>query len=111
MSGTFSPYGISFHNSMQAYMANYGDTVAGKKVEIIVRDNSANSPDMAKRLAQELITREKVDFLTGFALSSDAFAVATLATQAKKPTILMLAAALGLTEKSPYLARVSYSNY
>ncbi|MDX3895840.1 ABC transporter substrate-binding protein [Pusillimonas sp.] len=111
MSGTFSPYGLGFYHSMQAYMENYGDTVAGKKVEIIVRDNSTNSPDTAKRLAQELITRDHVDFLTGFALSSDAFAVATLATQAKKPTILMLSAALGLTEKSPYLARVSYSNY
>lgn len=111
MSGTFSPYGMGFYHSMQAYAANHGDTVAGKKVQIILRDNSANSPDMAKRLAQELITREHVDFLAGFALSSDAFAVATLATQAKKPTIIMLAAALGLTEKSPYLARVSYSNY
>lgn len=111
VSGTFSPYGLGFYHSMQAYMANYGDTVAGKKVQIILRDNSTNSPDMAKRLAQELITRDKVDFLAGFALSSDAFAVASLATQAKKPTIAMLSAALGLTKKSPYLARVSYSNY
>lgn len=111
MSGTFSPYGQGFYQSMQAYMANYGDAVAGKKVQIIVRDNSTNSPDTAKRLAQELITRDNVDFLTGFALSSDGFAVAPLATQAKKPTILMLSAALGLTEKSPYLIRVSYSNY
>lgn len=111
MSGTFSPYGLGFYNSMQAYMQNYGDTVAGKKIEIIVRDNSTNSPDTAKRLAQELITRDKVSFLTGFALSSDAFAVATLATQSKTPTILMLSAALRLTEKSPYFARVSYSNY
>jgi len=111
MSGTFSPYGQGFYHSMQAYMANYGDSVAGRKVQIIVRDNSTNSPDMAKRLAQELITRDKVDFLGGFALSSDALAVAGLATQAKKPSIVMLSAARGLTKRSPYLARVSYSNY
>ncbi|MBK4738482.1 ABC transporter substrate-binding protein [Noviherbaspirillum pedocola] len=110
MSGTFALYGQGFYHSMQAYMANYGDTVAGKKVEIIVRDNTTNTPENAKRLAQELVTRERVDFLAGFALSPDALSVASLSTQAKRPTIVMLAAASGLTAKSPYLTRVSYSN-
>ncbi|WP_325170224.1 ABC transporter substrate-binding protein [Noviherbaspirillum pedocola] len=110
MSGAFALYGQGFHQSMQAYMANYGDTVAGKKVEIIVRDNTTNTPETARRLAQELITRERVDFLAGFALSPDALSVANLSAQAKKPTIVMLAAASGLTAKSPYLVRVSYSN-
>jgi branched-chain amino acid transport system substrate-binding protein len=110
MTGPFGLYGQGFHHSMQAYMANYGDTVAGKKVEIIVRDNTTSTPENAKRLAQELVNREKVDFLAGFALSPDALAVASLATQAKKPTIVMLAASSGLTAKSPYLTRVSYSN-
>ena len=110
MSGPFALYGQGFHHSMQAYMANYGDTVAGKKVEIIVRDNATNTPENAKRLAQELVSRDGVDFLAGFALSPDALAVASLATQAKKPTIVMLAASTGLTAKSPYLTRVSYSN-
>jgi branched-chain amino acid transport system substrate-binding protein len=110
MTGPFGLYGQGFHHSMQAYMANYGDTVAGKKVEIIVRDNTTSTPENAKRLAQELVNRDGVDFLAGFALSPDALAVASLATQAKKPTIVMLAAASGLTAKSPYLTRVSYSN-
>jgi branched-chain amino acid transport system substrate-binding protein len=110
MSGAFALYGQGFHHSMQAYMANYGDTVAGRKVEIIVRDNTTSTPENAKRLAQELVNRDRVDFLAGFALSPDALAVASLSTQAKKPTIVMLAAASGLTAKSPYLTRVSYSN-
>jgi branched-chain amino acid transport system substrate-binding protein len=110
MTGNFGAYGQGFYNSMLAYMANYGDTVAGKKVEIIVRDNTTNTPDNARRLAQELASRDKVDFLAGFALTPDALAVASVSTAAKKPTIVMLAATAGLTAKSPYIARVSYSN-
>jgi branched-chain amino acid transport system substrate-binding protein len=110
MTGSYAAYGQGFYDSMRAYMANYGDTVAGKKVEIIVRDNTTNTPDNAKRLSQELATRDNVDFLAGYALTPDALAVASVANQAKKPTIVMLGATAGLTAKSPYFARVSYSN-
>src|SRR6516162_1822938 len=65
-SGPFARYGTQMHNGIKAYMKQHGDTVAGKKVEIIVRDTTGASPDIAKRLAQELITRDKVDFLAGF---------------------------------------------
>jgi branched-chain amino acid transport system substrate-binding protein len=109
MSGPFAQYGQAFHNSMLAYIDNHGDTVAGKKIEIIVRDNTTNTPDNAKRLAQELASRDRVDFLAGFALTPDALAVASVATQAKKPTIIMLAGTAGLPAKSPYLARVSFT--
>jgi branched-chain amino acid transport system substrate-binding protein len=109
MTGPFAQYGQGFYNSMQAYIDIHGDTVAGKKIEIIVRDNTTNTPDTAKRLAQELVNRDRVDFLTGFALTPDAVAVAPLATQAKKPTIIMLAGTAGLPARSPYLARVSFT--
>lgn len=109
MTGPFAMYGQGFHHSMLAYMQNYGDTVAGKKIEIIVRDNSTNTPENAKRLAQELVSRDRADFLAGFALTPDALAVAPIATQAKKPTIVMLSGTAGLTLKSPYMARVSFT--
>jgi branched-chain amino acid transport system substrate-binding protein len=109
MTGAFAPYGHGFYNSMLAYIENHGDTIAGKKIEIIVRDNTTNTPENAKRLAQELVSRNGVDFLTGFALTPDALAVIPLATQAKTPTILMLAATSGVTTRSPYVARVSYT--
>jgi branched-chain amino acid transport system substrate-binding protein len=110
LSGPFGNYGLKFLNSVKAYQKIHGDTVAGRKIEVVVRDNSANTPDMAKRLAQELLTRDKVSFLTGFALTPDALAVAPLATQAKTPMVVMLAATSGLTSRSPYVVRVSYSN-
>jgi len=106
-SGPFARYGTQMHNGIKAYMKQHGDTVAGKKVEIIVRDTTGASPDIAKRLAQELITRDKVDFLAGFGLTPNALAVAPLATEAKKPMIVMNAASSIITTKSPYIARFS----
>ena len=106
-SGPFAHYGTQMHNGIKAYMKQHGDTVAGKKVEIILRDTTGPSPDIAKRLAQELITRDKVDFLAGFGLTPNALAVAPLATEAKKPMIVMNAASSVITTKSPYIARFS----
>jgi branched-chain amino acid transport system substrate-binding protein len=76
-------------------------------VELVIRDTTGPVPDIAKRLAQELLVREKVDFLAGFGFSPEALAVADLATQAKKPMIVMNAASSAITTKSPYIVRVS----
>jgi len=106
-SGPFAEYGQQIHGGMKAYMKQHGDTVAGKKIEIIQKDTTGPSPDIAKRLAGDLITRDKVDFLVGFGLTPNALAVAPVATQAKKPMIVMNAATSIITTKSPYIARVS----
>ena len=106
-SGPFAEYGQQIHNGMKAYMKQNGDTSAGKKIEILERDTTGPAPEIAKRLAQELITRDKVDFLVGFGLTPNAMAVAPLATEAKKPMIIMNAATSIITTKSPYIARVS----
>jgi branched-chain amino acid transport system substrate-binding protein len=106
-SGPFADYGREIEAGMKAYMKLHGDKVAGRKVEIIVRDTTGPLPDVAKRHAQELVVREKVDFLAGFGLTPEALAVAEIATQAKKPMIVMNAATSVVTTKSPYVARVS----
>ncbi|MGI4813076.1 MAG: ABC transporter substrate-binding protein [Janthinobacterium lividum] len=111
MSGTFGDYGKKLYNALLAYQKVNGDTIEGKKIEIIVRDNSNSSPATAKRLAQELLTRDKVDILTGFALSSDALAVAPLATEAKTPMVVLESGATNLTDKSPYMVRTCYTGY
>ena len=90
-------------------MQQHGDTVAGKKIEIIRRDTGGIAPDVAKRLAQELIVRDKVDILAGFSLSPNAFAVADLSAQAKKFMVLMNAATAIITTKSPYIVRTSFT--
>ena len=62
---------------------------------------------MSKRLAQELVIKDKVDILAGFGLTPSAFAVAPVATEAKKPMIVMNAATSSVTTKSNYIVRTS----
>ncbi len=108
MSGGFADFGMQMMNGARAYMKVHGDTVAGRKVQLIVKDTTG-VPDVAKRVAQELVTNEKVDFLAGFGLTPSALAVASLATEAKKPMIVMNAATSIITTRSPYIARVSFT--
>jgi branched-chain amino acid transport system substrate-binding protein len=106
-SGPFADYGKQFEAGIKTYMLQHGDKVAGKKVEIIIKDTTGPVPEIAKRLAQELVVRDKVDFLAGFGLTPEALAVAPIAEQAKKPMIIMNAATSVITTKSNYIARFS----
>lgn len=109
MSGTFADFGMQMTNGAKAYIKQHGDTVGGKKIELVIKDTTGPAPDVAKRLAQELVVKDNVDFIVGFGLTPNAFAVAPLATEAKKPTIIMNAATSAITTKSPYIARVSFT--
>jgi branched-chain amino acid transport system substrate-binding protein len=106
-SGPFAQYGQQILGGMKAYMKQNGDTVAGKKIEIVQKDTGGPAPDVAKRLAQELITRDNVDILVGFGLTPNALAVAPVATEAKKAMVIMNAATSIITTKSPYIVRAS----
>jgi branched-chain amino acid transport system substrate-binding protein len=106
-SGPFADYGKQMEGGIKAWMAQHGDTVAGKKIQIIYKDSTGPAPEVAKRLAQELVVRDKVDFLAGFGLTPEALAVAPIAQQAKKPMIIMNAATSVITTKSDYIARFS----
>ena len=106
-SGPFAEYGQQIYGGMKAYMKLHGDSVAGKKIEVIQKDTTGPAPDVAKRLAQELISRDKVDMLVGFGLTPNAMAVAPVATETKTPMIIMNAATSIITTKSPYIVRVS----
>jgi len=108
-SGPFQAYGKNIENGMRTYLKMHGDTYAGRKIEIIARDTTGPSPEVAKRLAQQLLTTDKVDFLAGFGLTPNALAVAPLATEARVPMIVMNAATSIITAKSPYIARFSFT--
>src|SRR5260370_25093275 len=94
---------------MKAYLKQNGEVFGGRKVELVIKDTTGAAPDIAKRLAQELVTRDNVDILAGFGLTPNALAVAPVATQAKKPTVVMNAARSILTTTSPYIVRVSHT--
>ena len=106
-SGPFAQYGQQILGGMKAYMKLNGDTVAGKKIEIVQKDTTGPSPDIAKRHAQELVTRDNVDILVGFGLTPNALAAAPVATEAKKLMVVMNAATSIITTRSPYIVRVS----
>jgi len=106
-SGQFADTAVQIDNGIKLYMKQHGDTVAGKKIEIIRKDTGGPNPDVAKRLAQELIVRDKADILAGFTLTPEALGAAGIATEAKKLLVDMNAATSVVTEKSPYIVRTS----
>ncbi len=108
-SGPFADSGRQMLNAIKAYMLQHGSTVAGKKVELIIKDVGGPAPAVAKRLCQELAVKDKVDFIAGFGLTPDALACAPVVTEAKIPMIDMLAATSIVTTKSPYIVRTSWT--
>ncbi|HEY2529489.1 MAG TPA: ABC transporter substrate-binding protein [Xanthobacteraceae bacterium] len=108
MTGQQQSTGKQIAAAAKLYMAQHGDTVAGKKVDLIIRDDGA-VPDNTKRIAQEMIVNDKVNFLAGFGVTPAALAVAPLATQSKTPEIVTAAGTSIITEKSPYIVRTSFT--
>ncbi|KQW55348.1 ABC transporter substrate-binding protein [Variovorax sp. Root411] len=108
MTGQQASTGRQIEAAARLYMAQNGDTVAGKKIELIVKDDVA-TPDITKRLAQELIVNDKVNVIAGFGVTPAALAAAPLATQSKTPQVVMAAATSSITEASPYIVRSSFT--
>lgn len=104
--GQFADAAAQMDNGIKLYMKQHGDSVAGRKIEVIRKD-TAGAPDAAKRLAQELIVNDHVDILAGFVITPEALAVADLSAQAKKFMVVMNAATSIITTKSPYMTRSS----
>jgi branched-chain amino acid transport system substrate-binding protein len=108
MTGPQASTGKQIDAAVKLYVQQKGNTVAGKKIEIILKDDGA-VPDNTRRIAQELIVNDKVSVIAGFGVTPTAYAVAPLATQAKVPEIVMAAGTSDITTKSPYIARTSFT--
>jgi branched-chain amino acid transport system substrate-binding protein len=108
MTGQQATTGRQIEAAAKLWMAQNGDTVAGKKVQLIVKDDTS-LPDVTRRLAQELVVNEKVNVLAGFGITPSAMATAPIATQSKTPEVVMAAATSAITEASPYIVRTSFT--
>jgi len=108
MTGQQATTGRQIEAAARLYMAQNGDTVAGRKVQLIVKDDTS-VPDVTKRLAQELVVNDKVDVLAGFGITPSALATAPIATQSRTPQVVMAAATSSITEASPYIVRTSFT--
>ncbi len=104
--GQFADAAAQMDNGIKLYIKQNGDTVAGRKIELLRKD-SAGAPDVAKRLAQELIVNDNADILAGFVITPEALTVADLSAEAKKFMVVMNAATSIITTKSPYITRSS----
>ena len=108
MTGQQATTGRQIEAAARLYMAQNGDTVAGKKIQLIVKDDTS-LPDVTRRLAQELVVNEKVNVLAGMGITPSAMATAPLSTQSKTPLVVMAAATSSITEASPYVVRTSFT--
>jgi branched-chain amino acid transport system substrate-binding protein len=107
LSGQFADTGIQMRNGIQTYIKQHGDMVAGKKIELIIKDVGGINPPVAKRLSQELVVRDKVDILGGYVLTPNALAAGDVSKEANKFMVVMNAATAIITLKSPDMIRTS----
>ena len=108
MTGPFASTGKQIDAAVRLYLAQNGNTVAGRKVEVILKDDGGVA-DATRRLSQELVVNDKVVVLAGFGLTPLAFATAPIATQSKTPMVVMAAATSSVTERSPFIVRTSFT--
>ena len=108
MTGQQATTGRQIEAAAKLWIAQNGDTVAGRKIQLIVKDDTS-LPDVTRRVAQELVVNEKVDVLAGMGITPSALAVAPISTQSKTPLVVMAAATSSITEASPYIVRTSFT--
>ncbi len=108
LTGPFTTTGQEMQAAAQVFMRHHGDSVAGRRVELIVRDDGG-VPEASKRIAQEMIVTQKVGFLAGMGLTPISLAVAPLATEARVPLINMGAATSTIPRASPFIVRTSFA--
>ena len=109
MSGPYALFGQNFKMGIDAWVAEHGSKVGGHEVEFIYRDEESPNPAKSKALAQELLVKDKVQYLAGIYFTPDALAVAPLLEEAKTPLVVMNAATSVIVEKSPFIVRTSFT--
>jgi branched-chain amino acid transport system substrate-binding protein len=109
LTGPFASTGRQIEAACRLYIEKNGDTVAGRKVELLVKDDTGLAPETTKRLAQELVVQEKVTVLAGFGLTPLALAAAPIATEAKVPMVVMAAATSIIPTRSPFIVRSGFA--
>src|SRR5438132_969373 len=109
LTGPFASTGRQTQAGVRLFMQRNGDTVAGRKIELIVKDDTGLAPETTKRIAQELVVQEKVAILAGFGLTPLALATAPVATEAKVPMVVMCAGTSIIPQRSPFIVRTGFT--
>ena len=109
MTGPFASTGKQISAACRLYMQRHGDTIAGRKVDLILKDDTGLAPETTKRIAQEFVVQDKVAVLAGFGLTPLALATAPVATEAKVPMVVMAAATSIIPTRSPFIVRSGFT--
>ncbi|MUI11023.1 ABC transporter substrate-binding protein [Massilia dura] len=109
LSGPAAHSGAQMKAGIDTWLRLNNATAAGRRIEVLYRDDTGPQADVAKRLATELVSRDRADILAGFIFTPNAMAAASVADRAKRPLVVMNAAASGITKRSPYVTRTSYT--
>jgi len=108
--GQNATVGVIMDRALDLYLKEHTkDLPPGVKVEVLKRDDTGPNPEVAKRLATELITRDHVDVITGVIWTPNALAIGPVAGEGKTPFLIMNAGTSSITTVSPYVARVSFT--
>jgi branched-chain amino acid transport system substrate-binding protein len=107
--GPFASTGRQVEAACRLYMQKAGETVGGRRIELLVRDDTGTAPELTKRMAQELVVRDHVHVLAGFGLTPLAFAAAPVATETRVPMIVMAAATSAIPQRSPFIVRTGFT--
>jgi branched-chain amino acid transport system substrate-binding protein len=107
--GPMAIWGEQFKNAINVYVAQHGNKAGAHTIEFIYKDAGFGNPDLAKSLAQELLVKDKVNYLAGFVFTPDALAVAPLISRSKTPTVIFNAGLSEIPAKSPYFVRVGFT--
>lgn len=109
MTGPFASTGRQIDAAVKLFLRQNGESFGGRRVEVLLRDDTGTAPEVTRRLAQELVVRERVRALAGFGLTPLAFAAAPVATEAKVPMVVMAAATSVIVQRSPFILRTSFT--
>jgi branched-chain amino acid transport system substrate-binding protein len=109
MSGPYALFGQNFKMGIDAWVAEHGNKVGSHEVEFVYKDEESPNPAKSKALAQELIVKDKVQYLAGVYFTPNAMAIAPLLEESKTPLVVMNAATSAIVEKSPYIVRTSFT--
>lgn len=109
MSGPYALFGKNFKMGIDAWVAEHGNKVGSHTIEFIYRDEESPNPAKSKALAQELLVKDKVQYLAGVYFTPDAMAIAPLLEESKTPLVVMNAATSAIVQKSPYIVRTSFT--
>lgn len=108
-SGPFAQYGTQYQNAIEVYQAQNGTKAGQHDIEFIYKDTGGVNPDQSRALAQELLIRDRVDYLAGFTFTPNALAVGPIITQSETPTVIFNAATSAINAESDYYLRTSYT--